>query len=616
MSENTVGIHEVIKTFKFWPRLFKLFYQTDKKRFLCILFLNLFSGILPVLLIKNTEYLINTVSQNGQDKFKTLTIVFICYGIISFLNNIQDTYTKYFEGIFEKLLTEKITLLIFEKSSVLTLADFENPDIQDQLKRAQSGANYKPFMVFSHVMFIVKSVITLISTCILIFLWKWWAAFLLVFLPFISFTSLLKIGKQEFLLHYKNIPIVREMSYLSYLQVHSASFKEIKLFQLHKYLIEKYKELYLQMFREEKKIMNKRLVATTMFQLLNQSIVLVVILVAILATYQKKILVGSLISYIQTINATNSSSKSIAYSIISLCQNNMYIEQLFLFLDYNSQKVGLESTSINKQNVHEIKSIEFKNVSFKYPGTNKMAVKNINLKVCTGQNIAIVGLNGSGKTTLVKLMCLFYEDYEGEILINGIERSKLNLEIVREKIGTVFQDFIKFDMSIRNNIGFGEIKQLHNNYLIQKAVQKAGIESIVNSAPQFLDTQLGVLFKGGIQLSGGQWQKVSIARAFMRNADLYILDEPSSALDPFSEKEIFEKFNMLVSDKMGVFISHRFTTTKHADKIYVLENGEIIEVGNHDELIESSGVYSELYHTQISNLNDRKSSIYEKVTSN
>ncbi|WP_423883155.1 ATP-binding cassette domain-containing protein [Clostridium sardiniense] len=247
--------------------------------------------------------------------------------------------------------------------------------------------------------------------------------------------------------------------------------------------------------------------------------------------------------------------------------------------------------------------MEFKNVYFKYPNRDDYALENINLIINKGDCIALVGKNGSGKTTLVKLLTRLYDVTSGDILINGISIKNIDSYSLRRKISTVFQDYLKYELTLRDNIGVANLSSINNDSKLINACKNSGLYDDMTLFQNGFDSQLGVWFPEGTQLSGGQWQKVAISRAFFRNSDLFILDEPSSALDPLSEKLLFDKFLELIDNNIGIFITHRFINAKYAKKIIVLENGKIIESGTHHELIVKQGEYKKLYDIQYNSLN-------------
>lgn len=309
---------------------------------------------------------------------------------------------------------------------------------------------------------------------------------------------------------------------------------------------------------------------------------------------EKNILIGIGVGIIQALILKITSSQSLSSKLINLCEHNLYIEQLFNFLDLRINSDSKENK--NKIQIKTLESIELKGVWFKYPKSNEYILKNINFKIEKGSNITIVGRNGSGKSTLIKIISLLYEIEKGEILINNIPIDEIDVEHFRKKIGILFQDFECYEMSLRENIGFGKLEFIENDNKIIKALDLASFHE------DNLDKQLGKWFLNGTQLSGGQWQKIALARCFFREGDMYILDEPSSAMDPIVEKEIFGKYNELVRGKIGIFITHRLSTINYASNIIVIDKGKIIEEGTHKELLELKGEYAKLYKSQVSTI--------------
>ncbi|MBP8314794.1 ABC transporter ATP-binding protein, partial [Clostridium neonatale] len=278
-------------------------------------------------------------------------------------------------------------------------------------------------------------------------------------------------------------------------------------------------------------------------------------------------------------------------TIYTLYENNLYISQLFEFLDLEEENINIENK--DQKNISDIETLDIKDLTFKYPNTSKLVLNNINLNIRKGERIAIVGANGSGKSTLVKLISKLYEVEENSILYNGISVNNYDETQLKNCIAILFQDFTKYELTVRENVGFGNIENIDNDEDMEKALKKASSTFISN-----LDEQLGLWFQEGRQLSGGQWQKIAIARTFFRDASLYILDEPSSALDPIAEKEVIDMFLKMTEDKMGIFISHRLSTAMLADRIIVMNEGEIVGNGTHQELIKNNSLYKQMYELE------------------
>ncbi|MED1956804.1 ABC transporter ATP-binding protein [Brevibacillus formosus] len=566
--------------------------------------LNILQGLFPVGMLYVTQELVNAVSSGISQDGDTVVISFLFFISFILVKQLVTLIQNYVEGLFQSLLSNRLREMVLDKANAMGLADFENAEVQDQLKRAQQETSYRPYQIFELVLSIVSGVISLVSTSLFLIFWKWWVVFILVLFPLISFYSYLRLSQQEFYIRWSRAERERRGWYISHLLTHDRAFKEVQIYKLGSYLITQFRDMITQFFYEDKKIATIRLKTSLVFESLTIAMIGFMSFIAIKAAFLKEILLGNLVSYIQGITLTQTTSQSLMHSLIGLSQHNMFVEQLFLFLERNSsdpvklQKVAITTPQENDPFVLE--SIEFVNVSFTYPETARPVLQNLSFKIRKGESLAIVGENGSGKTTLVKLLTLLYKDYEGQILINGTDLNAFDMEQIRAKIGVVFQDFMQYEMSIRNNVGFGDLSLLHQDDKLYHALEKSGMRSLAEGFEQGLDTQLGKWFTEGLQLSGGQWQRIAIARAFLRNADLYILDEPSASLDPMAEKEVFDSFNLLTKERMGIFISHRYSSAQYADQIMVLDQGRIVEFGTHTELIRLQQKYASLYNLQAS----------------
>lgn len=602
-TEDLFTLKTVIQSFRNWPKIFRLFWAVQKGYFISIVILNILQGLFPVGMLYVTQELVNAVSSGVNQEMDTVLISFLFFISFILVKQLVTLIQNYVEGLFQSLLSNRLREMVLEKANKMGLADFENAEVQDQLKRAQQETSYRPYQIFELVLSIVSGVISLVSTSLFLIFWKWWVVFILVLFPLISFYSYLRLSQQEFYIRWSRAERERRGWYISHLLTHDRAFKEVQIYKLGSYLITQFRDMITQFFYEDKKIAKNRLKTSLVFESLTIVMIGFMSFIAIKAAFLKEILLGNLVSYIQGITLTQTTSQSLMHSLIGLSQHNMFVEQLFLFLERDSSDpVKLQKTSHTPQQDDSfiLESIEFVNVSFTYPETERPVLQNLSFRINKGESLAIVGENGSGKTTLVKLLTMLYKDYEGQILINGIDLNAFDLEQIRAKIGVVFQDFMQYEMSIRNNVGFGDLSLLQHDDEIYHALEKSGMRNLAEGLDQDLDTQLGKWFTEGLQLSGGQWQRIAIARAFLRNAYLYILDEPSAALDPVAEKEVFDAFHLLTKERMGIFISHRYSSAQYADQIMVLDQGRIVEFGTHTELIRLQQKYASLYNLQAS----------------
>jgi ATP-binding cassette subfamily B protein len=283
------------------------------------------------------------------------------------------------------------------------------------------------------------------------------------------------------------------------------------------------------------------------------------------------------------------------YNLNQLFEAGLFMENLFGFLDLTPQ---MDSGSGRKVPRPIQQGIEFRNVSFRYPDRDDWALRELNLTIRSGEKIALVGANGAGKTTLIKLLTRLYDPTEGQILLDGVDLRDYDLEDLRLSIGVIFQDFVRYQVSARENIGFGQIKDLADEPRILAAAERGGADEVVERLPQGYDTLLGRWFEKGAELSGGQWQKIALGRAFMRDSEVLVLDEPTAALDAEREYEIFQRFRDLTAGRIALLISHRFSTVRMADRIVVIEGGRLTELGTHAELLELGGTYARLFNLQ------------------
>ncbi|MEC0767211.1 ABC transporter ATP-binding protein [Bacillus atrophaeus] len=590
-----VTLKEVTSSFKNWPSLYKLFIKVDKKSFIQITVLAFTSGFIPPLLLLLNQALLNTL----QLEIKVSNVLSILLTLIAvyIMQIMVNQYKQYKEEVFSNKLAYFINLEIMKKTKDLTLPDFENPYTYDQIQRVTSESSYRPYQIFSEILVILSSAVTLISTSIIIIIWKWWIVIFLFLTPIISSLYYIKLGKKEYEIEWERTPLRRKLFYYIFLMTRDFNVKEIKLFNLGSLLIDRYKKINISFLETDNNIARRKLKIGVIFETINQLIIGALMLYIIMKVLTKEIMFGTMMALIQGLISTQTSLKTLMQGIFSIYENNLYVNNFF---DFMKTKIIIHSNLISEKKIElaDINKITFNDVSFKYPNTDNYALKGISFELKKGETIALVGGNGSGKSTLIKLITRLYEDYQGEILINSIPIEKYSIESVRNQMSVIFQDFVKFEFSIRENIGFGDWEKMMDEEALYKATSISGASKIINKSTSRFDTQLGKMFNDGNQLSGGEWQKIAISRAIFKPASLYIMDEPSSALDIYSEQDLFNKYNSFLKNKIGLFITHRFTTVQQANRIIVMDDGKIIECGTHEELLEKKSVYYDLYSSQ------------------
>ncbi len=593
---------------KYWIRTIKLLFEVNKFYMIFIFILAVVQGFLPVATLLITQELINTLLISIGKSFSPVLYWFVLLVAVSLILVVLQIIQGYLQNILQLLLVYKLNVKLMEKSSELSLEDFEDSEIYDKLQRAQGEVGTRPFQIFTTLLSVITGIITLLSSAIVLITWKWWIVLLLIIVPFISTYYSLIIGKWEFDIQVKRTPTFRKSWYYSFLLTKDINYKEVKAFNLGGYLVGRYKKIYDDFLVVDKQIARRKAVVGLVFSCLEELIGHLITLFIIFVTFTGEILIGSLMAYMKAVGLCVSSFKSVFNSVASLLQSNLYIKQFFEFLDLKVTEHKMNEGELLQ--LKDIEKIEFRDVSFQYPSTKKYALRNVSFTIRKGQIIGIVGENGSGKSTLTKLLLRLYKVKEGQILINDQDINKYREEDIREKMSVVFQDYVKYELSVKDNIGFGNVKDLSNEERILKSAEMTGIKKLIDNFPKEINTQLGSWFSDSHQLSGGQWQRVAVARAFFKPADIYILDEPSSVLDPISEKDIFDKFFNVVKDKIGIFTSHRFSTIKIADEILVFNDGCLVATGSHDELIEKDEYYNVLYNIQASPFNEASTREY------
>ncbi|MBK4204480.1 ABC transporter ATP-binding protein/permease [Bacillus spizizenii] len=587
--KEQLKLKELLFIMKQMPRTIKLIFTLERSLFLKLILFSIITGILPIVSLYISQELINSLVTIRKDVSIVITI-FLTYLGVSFCAELISQISEYYNGKFQLNIGYKLNYKVMKKSSNLGLKDFENPEIYDKLERVTKEISYKPYQIIQAIITMTTSFVTLLSSIAFLMSWNPKVSLLLLVIPVISLFYFLKIGQQEFFIHWKRAGKERKSWYISYILTHDFSFKELKLYNLKDYLLNKYWDIKKSFIEQDTKILRKKTYLNLIYEIAVQLVGAVIIFVAIMSAFAGKIMVGNVMSYIRSVSLVQNHSQSIMTSIYSIYNSNLYMNQLYEFLELKEEK----SQGHKKQIVEPIHSVVFQNVSFMYPNQGEQTLKHINVSLHKGERIAIVGPNGSGKSTFIKLLTGLYEVQQGDILINGISIKELDMDSYMNQIAALFQDFMKYEMTLKENIGFGQVDKLHQTNKMHEVLDIVKADFLKSHSSYQFDTQLGLWFEEGRQLSGGQWQKIALARAYFREASLYILDEPSSALDPIAEKETFDTFFSLSKEKIGIFISHRLVAAKLADRIIVMDKGEIVGIGTHEELLKTCPLYKKM----------------------
>jgi ATP-binding cassette subfamily B protein len=502
-----------------------------------------------------------------------------------------------------------VNVAILERATALELRHFEDPEFYDKLSRARREASSRPMSLVTESFALVQNMLTLAGYAALLLQFSGWVVLALMLATVPATIAEMRYSKATFRLRNWRSPDSRRLIYLEYVLANDEHAKEVKLFGLGPMFLERYKELAERFHEEDSKLATRRSIVTTGLSLLATVAFYVSYGVMALLAAASKLTLGNMTMYVLAFRSGQSAFQSILSGIGSIYEHNLYMSNLFAYLDGT---VAAEDEA--KAKVPELppaapavsdaseKGIRLDNVSFRYPGQakdDKWVLRNVDLFIPRGQSVALVGQNGAGKTTLVKLVTRLYEPTEGRVLLDGKDLREWDRRELLARFGVVFQDFNQYQLKVRENVGVGSVEHLDEVPRIERAVAQGGADALVAGMGKGIETPLGRWFQDGVELSGGQWQKVALARGFMREqADILVLDEPTAALDAEAEHAVFDRFRELSRGKTTLIISHRFPTVRMADRILVLENGVIKEDGTHAELLAAEKTYAHLYTMQ------------------
>ncbi len=604
-EEKRFQLRHVFLAFTELPRILRLVWSTSRWLTLSMALISLVNGFLPALSVWITRGLVDSVITAAFRPNHPSTGVWIFVGAqlgVNVAQSLLSTLSNIAQQLLQERVSNRVQVMVLEKANTLDLAFFEDSEFYDTLRNASEESTYKPMQMISQLFDFVRTLVTLFSMLSLLLSLTWWLAIVALLMPIPSFLSNSRYGWRGYQKMRRESPERRRMQYLFRLLTVDTYNKEVKLFNLAPFFLKQYRELAETFFQEHKKIVIRRYLAGfgwgSLSTLANSGIYIYVAFRAVAGT----ISVGSLTMYAQAAMQVGSSFQGVLSDLSGIYENNLFVSTFYEFLDYQPRILSpRHPRPLPLDLAGRGLGIEFRGVSFTYPGKNpetEAALKNVSFTIQAGEAIALVGRNGAGKTTIVKLLTRLYDPDEGQILIGGHDIREYALEDLRRAVGVIFQDYVAYYMSASENIGVGQVDEIANLERVQNSAEKSGADVVISKLPAGYQTMLGKWFKDGYQLSGGEWQKVALARAFMREAPILILDEPTSSLDAQAEYEIFTKFRQLTEGKTAIFISHRFSTVRLADRIFVIEQGVMKESGTHAELLELNGRYAELFHLQ------------------
>jgi len=423
-----------------------------------------------------------------------------------------------------------------------------------------------------------------------------WLAVIVFVAAIPSFLSQSQHAERAFRAVSRRAPEARLLNYLEVLLTGNDTVKEVKLFGLGEPLLKRYQELFTRFYLEDRAIAERRTLAGLGWGLLSSLAYYGSYAWIVLRTVAGLITLGDMTMFLGIFRQSQNSIRSLLDSLNRLYESSLFLDNLMTYLKLQPLLVSPVDGLAAPAPIRE--GIEFQHVTFRYPGSDADVLRDVNLHIHPGERIALVGLNGAGKTTLIKLLTRLYDPTEGQIFLDGVDLREYDLTSLHQRFGVIFQDFVRYQFTVRENIGFGQVDALDDLARIKGAAERGGASPIIEDLPHGYDTMLGRRWEKGQELSGGQWQKIALARAFMRKAEVLVLDEPTSALDAEAEYEVFRRFGALMEGRIAVLISHRFSTVRMADRIAVLSAGRVVELGSHADLMLLNGAYARLFNLQ------------------
>ncbi len=589
---------------KYLPRTFGLVRESSPAFAVGLIVLLLGQAALPAAMAWVGKLIVDAVvaAARASDpalRWQVLRLVGVEAGLMA-LSTAMSRGQSLLRDLMRASLGNHVNTLILEKAATLELRHFEDADFYDKMQNARREATLRPLSMALETASLLQQLLILISYAVLLVRLSPWSVLLIVAASVPSFIAEARFSGESFRLNTWRAPEGRRQNYLEWILTRDSHVKEVKLFNLAPLVLQRYRALFEKFYAEDRSLALRKGAAGIALGLLS--------LLAFYGAYAfmavraalGAITLGDLTLYLSVFRQGQSSIQSALASIGSLYEDGLFMSNLFAYLDIGTggeQPRRVPPLTPPRARAQEI---EFRDVSFKYPGTDNWVLRGISLRLAPGEKMALVGENGAGKSTLIKLLMRLYDPSEGSIRYGGVDLRDMDVRDLRDRIGVLFQDFVRYQWTARENVGVGWVPALGDEARIDHAVDDGGARSVIDQLPQKLDTMLGGWFEDGHELSGGQWQKIALARAFMRDSEVLVLDEPTAALDAEAEHELFVKLQQLAAERTAILISHRFSTVRRADRIAVIQQGRVEELGTHDELLARDGRYAHLFRLQAS----------------
>jgi ATP-binding cassette subfamily B protein len=560
------------------------------------------AGLIPAANAAVTRLVIDSVAQavrHGPAASNAIVPVLLIIALQFAVGGLSSV-GSIFRGVAERLLGERLTQLVqvdvMRHASRLELPFFEDSASYDLLRQAQQEAATRPTSMISQAFAQIQGLVTLVSLAGLLVDLSPLLALAAILGPIPVFVSDARYGRRMFDFAQWASPLRRRMQYTSGLVTTDTAAKEVKLFGLGPYFVDRFRDWGEDLYRRTRSIVTARALGIASWGMVTAAVGSAALLFTVREVLAGRLSIGDLVLCLTALVGVQGATQGLLLGISAMYQDGRYLGLLraFLAVPAGDDRPGRALPRPDEGFGHVV----FERVSFSYPGSARLALEDVSVEILPGQTLAVVGRNGAGKSTLMKLLCGLYEPTAGRITLDGHDLRELDRESLRRAFGAMFQDYVAYQATVAENIGFGDVGQLDDRVRVAEVAAEGGAAGFVERLPGGYDTQLGRWFDGGVEISGGQWQKLALSRAFMRDAPLLLLDEPTAALDAQAEFELFERLRRLAAGRTTVYVSHRFSTVRRADRILLLDGGRVREYGTHDELIARNGEYDRLYRLQ------------------
>jgi ATP-binding cassette subfamily B protein len=588
--------------FRQLPGTFRLFWEASPKLAVLLGALTLVAAVLPAAIAWVGKLIVDSVVASAQGSLEARSRVYGLVGLefgLMLGSAVVERGLTLTRELLRANLGNLLNERILKKALELELRHFEDSETYDKMQNARREANSRPLSLVMQAFSIVRNGITLSTFAALLIALSPWSVVVLAVASVPAFIAEARLAAQGFRLYSWRAPEGRKLNYLEWILTRDNHVKEVKLFGLGPLVLGRYRTLFQKFFTEDRALAFKRMGWGLGLGLLSLAAFYGCYLYVAGRAAGGAISVGDMVLYLGVFRQGQAAFQGILTSIGSMYEDALFMSNLFTYLHIPTGGEVPRVLPAKAPPRGRSNAIELRDVSFRYPGKEAWALRGVTLSLKPGQKLALVGENGAGKSTLVKLLLRLYEPTEGEILYGGVNLKDMDVEDLRSRFGAVFQDFVRYQFNVAENIGLGHVPALEDRSRIVRAAEVGGASSVIEALPKQYDTMLGGWFEKGQELSSGQWQKLAVARAFMReDAEVLILDEPTASIDAEAEHALFERFQALAADRIAIVISHRFSTVRMADQIAVLHNGRVEELGSHDELMAKDGRYAHLFRLQ------------------